>query len=75
MWQKLQLCLKSQISKFTSICVVMGPFILWATYFCMGAYKHDVVVVVKMGAPNLTNSYMEPRSRGIKYLRASKEIL
>ena len=22
---------------------------MWDTYFCMGAYKHDVVVVIKMG--------------------------
>ena len=23
---------------------------MWGAYFCMGAYKHDVVVVIKMGA-------------------------
>ena len=31
---------------FCSECV---PFHVCA-YFCMGAYKHDVVVVIKMGA-------------------------
>ena len=23
---------------------------MWGTYFCMGAYKRNVVVVIKMGA-------------------------
>ena len=23
---------------------------MWGAYFCMGAYKHDVVTVIKMGA-------------------------
>ena len=23
---------------------------MWGAYFCMGAYKRDVVVVIKMGA-------------------------
>ena len=23
---------------------------MWGTYFCMGAYKHNVVVVINMGA-------------------------
>lgn len=23
---------------------------MWGAYFCMGAYKHDVVAVIKMGA-------------------------
>ena len=23
---------------------------MWCAYFCVGAYKHDVVVVIKMGA-------------------------
>ena len=23
---------------------------MWGAYFCMGAYKHDVVVVINMGA-------------------------
>ena len=23
---------------------------MWGTYFCMGAYKRDVVVVIQMGA-------------------------
>ena len=23
---------------------------MWGAYFCMGAYKHDMVVLVKMGA-------------------------
>ena len=23
---------------------------MWGAYFCMGAYKHNVVVVIKMGA-------------------------
>ena len=23
---------------------------MWGAYFCLGAYKHDVVVVIKMGA-------------------------
>ena len=23
---------------------------MWGAYFCMGAYKHDVVVVIKMSA-------------------------
>ena len=24
--------------------------LMWGAYFCMGAYKRDVVVVIKMGA-------------------------
>ena len=40
---------KSRISKFTSICTERVPF-MWDAYFCMGAYKRDVVVVIKMGA-------------------------
>ena len=40
---------KSRISKFTSICTERVPFHVGA-YFCMGAYKHDVIVVIKMGA-------------------------
>ena len=27
-----------------------GCLLMWGAYFCMGAYKHDVVVVIKMGA-------------------------
>ena len=27
-----------------------GCLFMWDAYFCMGAYKHDVVVVIKMGA-------------------------
>ena len=23
---------------------------MWVAYFCMGAYEHNVVVVIKMGA-------------------------
>ena len=35
---------ESRIFKFTSVCVLTGA------YFHMGAYKRDVVVVIKMGA-------------------------
>ena len=27
-----------------------GRLFMWGAYFCMGAYKRDVVVVIKMGA-------------------------
>ena len=27
-----------------------GYLFMWGAYFCMGAYKRDVVVVIKMGA-------------------------
>ena len=27
-----------------------GYLFMWGTYFCMGAYKRNVVVVIKMGA-------------------------
>ena len=27
-----------------------GCLFMWGAYFCMGAYKRDVVVVIKMGA-------------------------
>ena len=27
-----------------------GCLFMWSAYFCMGAYKRDVVVVIKMGA-------------------------
>ena len=37
------LCLKNQISKFTSVSSV-------GSYFCMGDYKRDVVVVIKIVA-------------------------
>ena len=37
---------KSRISKYTSVAV---PFHVGA-YFCMGAYKRDVVVVIEMGS-------------------------
>ena len=26
-----------------------GCLFVWSSYFCMGAYKHDAVVVIKMG--------------------------
>ena len=35
-----------KLSKFTSVCMV--PF-MWGAYFCMGAYKRSVVVVIKIG--------------------------
>ena len=40
---------KSGITKSTSICTVMVLF-MWGACFCMGAHKHDVAVVMKMGA-------------------------
>ena len=30
---------------------------MWGIYFGMGAYKHDVVVVIKMGAYNSWGAY------------------
>ena len=27
-----------------------GCLFMWGAYFCMGAYKHDVVSEIKMGA-------------------------
>ena len=36
------------MSKFTSVCTERVPFHLGA-YFCMGAYKHNVVAKIKMG--------------------------
>ena len=27
-----------------------GHLFMWGAYFCMGAYKHDLVAVIKMGA-------------------------
>ena len=38
--------LKSQISNFTSVCMVMVPFYLGY----LGAYKHIMIVVIKIGA-------------------------
>ena len=35
-----------RLSKFTSVC--MAPF-MWGAYFCMGAYKRTVIVVIKIG--------------------------
>ena len=40
-------CSKSQISKF-HFC--LSNNIMWGAYFCPGAYKHDVVVLIKTGA-------------------------
>ena len=37
------------MSKFTSVCTERVPFHLGA-YFCMGAYKRNVVAKIKMGA-------------------------
>ena len=37
------------MSKFTSVCTEQVPFHLGA-YFCVGAYKRNVVAKIKMGA-------------------------
>ena len=34
-----------------------GCLFMWGAYFCMGAYKRDVVVVIKMGAYILWDAY------------------
>ena len=40
---EVDIFLKSQMSKFASICVVM-VLVYVGCLFCMGAYKHEVVV-------------------------------
>ena len=48
-WRKLAaIRLKSRISNFTSVYTLTG--FMWGAYFCMGAYKRNVVVVIKIGA-------------------------
>ena len=49
-WQNLSATFERRISKFTYVCTITGAFLMWGAYFCMGAYKHNVVVVIKMGA-------------------------
>ena len=36
--------------QFTFICAITGAIFMWVACFRMGAYKHDVVVVNKVGA-------------------------
>ena len=49
-WKKLAIMFeKAKISKFTSICTVKGAFHV-GCLFCMGGYKCDGIVVIKMGA-------------------------
>ena len=43
------ICLKSQISNSLPF-ACNGCLFLWGAYFCMAAYKHNVVVIIKMGA-------------------------
>ena len=43
----LDVMIKMLNQQFTSVCVVMGVHFMWGAYFCMGAYKHDVVVIIK----------------------------
>ena len=48
-WQKLAAMFKkSRITKFTPLKGAFSCGLMWGAYFCMGAYKHDVVVVMKM---------------------------
>ena len=35
--------------QFTSVCALMDAFLCSITIFCVGAYKRDVVVVIKIG--------------------------
>ena len=42
-WQKLATKLNQPI-------YFLWWFLMWGAYFCVGSYKWDVVVVVKMGA-------------------------
>ena len=50
-WRKLAATFekKGRISKCTSVCAARGAFFMWGAYFCIGAYKRDVVVA-NMGA-------------------------
>ena len=36
--------------QFIYVCTVTGVFLYVGAYFCVGAYKCDVVVVIRMGA-------------------------
>ena len=50
-WQKLAAMFKkSRITKFTPLKGAFSCGLMWGAYFCMGAYKCDVVIVMKMGA-------------------------
>ena len=48
-WQKLAAMFKkSRITKFTPLKGAFSCGLMWGAYFCMGAYKCDVVIVMKM---------------------------
>ena len=49
-WQKAAATFKKVKSANSLPFAWNGCLFLWGAYFCMGAYKHAVVVVIKMGA-------------------------
>ena len=49
-WQKVAVTFEKAESVNSLPFTWNGCLFMWGAYFCMGAYKRDVVVVIKMGA-------------------------
>ena len=49
-WQKVAATFEQAKSANSLPFARNGCLFMWGAYFCMDAYKHDVVVVKKMGA-------------------------
>ena len=49
-WRKLAATFENQINKHSLPFVRLQVPFMWGAYFCMGTYKRDVVVVIKVGA-------------------------
>ena len=59
-WQKLApLCSKAESTNIHALPFVQlqVPF-MWGDYFCMGTFKHDVVVVIKIGVYVLASNHV-----------------
>ena len=49
-WRKVAATIEKTESANSLPLARNGCNLMWGAYFCMGAYKRDVVVVIKMGA-------------------------
>ena len=49
-WQEVAATFETAESANSLLFALNGCLFMWGAYFCMGAYKLDVVVVIKMGA-------------------------
>ena len=49
-WRKAATMFEKAESANSLLFALNGYLFMWGAYFCMGAYKRNVVVVIKMGA-------------------------